>query len=784
MSSTVLPSPEGTAAIAASLARFGWRVFPVEIAELVTDDGQVKRTKTPKVPSFPTDATDDPGVIFEWWSKRPEMWIGIHVGGSGIVALDVDLEHACERTQGEIVSGRSSLKTAGLKPPKTVSYKTLGGGKHYLYQAPEGVQVTNAQDLLYDGTRLEGVDVRGGHGFLVYYGPKLDEAAPLAPAPDWVVVEKAYTASHDLRLDAWLDALVPGKPTLKAKKALERFSSKGMSHDDLLAATKAIAELGAAGRPGVRKIIDKARAIYSDGWAGYEAHFDAALLGSANFWGMPVDWLDETKGKAKTKTKGKKAKKAPKGGELVRVEASVDVLPAGIPEVEIRKRPRIHPDDFFDKTGILSAYLAEAVNLGDLAIGADKLVWRYVDGVWQSDDDEVMRRTVKALKNRYRREHTPLARDLIAADPKTPRLTNDPIGEYMNLTNGMYHWRSGQLLGHAPGFFSTVRLPFAFEPDADCPNFEAWLDEVASPEVQVTIWELIAYSMMSGNPFQKAAILVGPGGTGKGTLIRILERMAGSENLSALDPAQMAGTFESAQMLGKLLNVNGDLEGRFLPDSAAFKKVTGGDRIEAQNKNKPLFRYRPWCFPVFATNTIAKSGDVTSGYFRRWLVVPFTHTVDRGIPFDESAIHREAPGIFRKAMEHLPTIIDQNGFTPTPTLMQALKEFEDESDSIREWLGDDERIVSADPSDRDSKTNRAFLYGRYVDWAKDTGHGRPLSRTKLVKRLTDLGFETVMVNGHPHLRGVKLDVAPAPEAQGRPTPFGTARGFPADPLDP
>lgn len=755
MNEPVLP-PSNVLDIALSLGKIGWHVLPVTIERFTTPDGHEKRKKTPSVSSF-SEASTDPHAIREMWLRNPDAWPGVVCGPSNLIALDLDHHEAPE------FDGKANLKAHGLKPPKTLTYRTLGGGKHFIYQAPRGVELTIAQGLMHDGERMIGVDVRGGSGYFVYYGEELDKAdrKTLADAPEWTVLERKYAPRNNLDLSKWLDALAPGPMSPKVEALLARVSDKGMGHQALLDVTSKLAEYGSLGVAGVGEAVIEARKRYSKGWpADYARAFDGALLGSANHFGAPVDVLDvdlPEKGGKKGK-KGKKkdsSKKKPKGKRALVAER-----PDYLPNVVIREARPTRWDDFFDKSNLLAAVFATEVQRGDIARGPDGQAWTYADGVWSLDSEVFVRRAYELLGDRFRPLHASIAQAAILTNPRTAVLSNDPQMEYMNLRNGMYRWETGELLPHDPGYLSIVQLPVSLDLDAECPAFDAWLDEVVSPDVATVVWEVIAYTLMSGNPLQMATMLVGPGGTGKGTLGRVLKHLVGEANTAALSPGDMNEKFRLPDLLGKLLNIDMDLPTNYLPDSAMFKKVTGGDLITAERKNQDPFRFTPWAFPVYGANDIARSGDVTSGYFRRWLVLPFEHFVDRTKAFDEGALYAEADGIFRKAMRFLPGLMARRRFTETIATMNSKADFEKGSDMIRTWLSDDEHIVGTPDPASPGRTMRPHLYDRYKAWSLDTGHGKPVARDRFVTRLRDLGFEMPKVKGSFFVRGIVVDSSP------------------------
>ncbi|MBS1897167.1 MAG: bifunctional DNA primase/polymerase [Actinobacteria bacterium] len=270
-------SPPETLDIALSLARAGWPVFPVTIYQ----DEAGKRHKVPAVKWKEWATTDAKTIAKAWAGEHSGRWIGVYAGKAGIVVLDVD------------PGGDDSIRDAGHEIPKTFNYPThRAGGRHHVFAAPEGIELTIAKAI------LPGVDVRSGAGLMVYYGPELEEPPTLAPAPDWILVEKgeSRTAGGDdvadrapsADEDAFRRRLVEGKPDKAVRKAIKAVSSSGMGHDDMLEAVTEIVKLGVNGHPGVGDALDRARAVYADGWPDAGRAWDNAVAGSVRRLGLPL----------------------------------------------------------------------------------------------------------------------------------------------------------------------------------------------------------------------------------------------------------------------------------------------------------------------------------------------------------------------------------------------------------------------------------------------------------------------------------------------------------------
>ena len=126
-------------------AALGWEVFPL-----------AARSKVPKRGSRGLlDATSDAETVREWWSKDPNANIGLNVGRSGLVCVDVDPRHNGDATWSELVS------ELGEEVSRTVASATGGGGSHFLYRR-NGKPVRSV-----DGALGPGVDTKSEGGYIV-----------------------------------------------------------------------------------------------------------------------------------------------------------------------------------------------------------------------------------------------------------------------------------------------------------------------------------------------------------------------------------------------------------------------------------------------------------------------------------------------------------------------------------------------------------------------------------------------------------------------------------------
>lgn len=166
-------------------ARHGWHIFPLR-----------PWTKEPFAKLGVYQATTNLARISAWWRCWPQANIGLHCGGSGILALDADAYK-------DTYAGDSLLS---WENEETVTNLTGGGGTHLLFRMPDVARYGNAT-----GQLPAGVDVRGYGGYIVLppsihpngrryqweagYGPHEIDMKPL---PGWL---KALLGAAGTRRD-------------------------------------------------------------------------------------------------------------------------------------------------------------------------------------------------------------------------------------------------------------------------------------------------------------------------------------------------------------------------------------------------------------------------------------------------------------------------------------------------------------------------------------------------------------------------------------------------------
>jgi putative DNA primase/helicase len=274
----------------------------------------------------------------------------------------------------------------------------------------------------------------------------------------------------------------------------------------------------------------------------------------------------------------------------------------------------------------------------------------------------------------------------------SPYLWDIPTDGIINCLNGLLDWKGKKgLISHSSDFLSTIQIGVRYDPSKKCPTWERMLGQWISESSVVCIDELLAGIIDPHVAPIKTYIFPGPGANGKSTLLAILRKFAGEENISHLSIQMMIEQpFMLSQLVGKLANICGDLPNRTLLDTSIFKALTGGDMVMADIKFHDPMVFRNFSKQVMATNEMPSTKDVTQGLMRRLHPVPFPNTFKENSRVRDQIIADctspdELSGMLNRALAVLPKL-RRDGFTVTNEIKEYVENYEARCNPVVDWV--------------------------------------------------------------------------------------------------
>lgn len=204
--------------------------------------------------------------------------------------------------------------------------------------------------------------------------------------------------------------------------------------------------------------------------------------------------------------------------------------------------------------------------------------------------------------------------------------------------NGVFDLKNNKLIDYDDvDFIIFNKLKYNYNPNAKCPRFLSFLSDVLKDRKKdlKLMQEVIGNIFIGDYRFQKAVMLIGSGGNGKGTFLSVLQEIFKGV-ITNLDLGQITkkngDNFEIVNLFKSWVNISADIgKTDFLKDTSMFKRLTGQDYIEAQQKRKDTIKFRNRAKLFLACNEIPYTQDTSKGFFRRWIVFEFDKVFEETI---------------------------------------------------------------------------------------------------------------------------------------------------------
>ena len=198
--------------------------------------------------------------------------------------------------------------------------------------------------------------------------------------------------------------------------------------------------------------------------------------------------------------------------------------------------------------------------------------------------------------------------------------TWDTQRHLLPLSNGVLNLKTHTLQEYKPDDRFNWQLPYPYQPTAQCPLIDKTMTRMVGGDPALIrflyAWFLVV--LLGRNDVQAFLELVGDGGTGKSTFLRLLAFLVGDENVNSTDLHSLEGNqFETAALYGKRLTIITD-SARYRGEVPILKSITGGDPVRLERKHQQ--QRKPYVYGglvAIAANQPLESSDYSSGLKRR-----------------------------------------------------------------------------------------------------------------------------------------------------------------------
>lgn len=338
--------------------------------------------------------------------------------------------------------------------------------------------------------------------------------------------------------------------------------------------------------------------------------------------------------------------------------------------------------------------------------------------------------------------------------------TWDEEGKYdttlVPFDNGLYSIELDEMLPFTPYVFMRHRLATVYIPKLQShPVEKIYKKIIPNAKTLDFFFEMVGFMMYSPDLKPPSIFLTyGPGQTGKSALQETVTMAVGRSNVSTLDLTQISGTFTTAEMQDKLINVCGETGSGVSrdiskADGELLKRLTDGQTITVQRKNKDPYEMRNTAKLWFVSNTLPDFGDTSSGLLRRLYIIPCrVQQKWEDQIYDKLQEQDALIWLMNRAMKGYIDFLNRGGKFAVSDEMRREKRSYKAQDSIMDYF--EYKYSTSEPLIVRDKLEGEYLNGIYDEYRSFTsdGGGKAFSKRKFAEKVrNEYQIETVKTRG-------------------------------------
>ena len=309
----------------------------------------------------------------------------------------------------------------------------------------------------------------------------------------------------------------------------------------------------------------------------------------------------------------------------------------------------------------------------------------------------------------------------------------------MSFKNGTFNVNTQKFTrSHDRRDYLTHAFDFKFNEDAKCPTWESFLNETFDNDQELINLLKAAFKWSISPKDTTRAFLLelffdlyGRRGSGKGTLLEVLQAVAGGkEAVGSFKTSSLTNKNARFSLIGKKIALDPDASGH-ISEAGVFDSIVTNEPVEVEKKYVDIAfeRLGVVVWRAFNDNPTASGGGV-EGLGRRNVTFPFNKTASKPDPYLKTKLLAEVEGIFQWFWK-----MDDNQMMQTlknrgsiAAVREASIENQLENQPVLQFM-----FELAD-SDSTLKFWATELYVKFKTWCDETGKGQ-LSQTRFGKEL-------------------------------------------------
>jgi len=313
-----------------------------------------------------------------------------------------------------------------------------------------------------------------------------------------------------------------------------------------------------------------------------------------------------------------------------------------------------------------------------------------------------------------------------------------PINPFwVQFRNEIFDIKTLNIINPTPEYFVVNPIPYKLHKDKfmNTPTLDRIFEEWVGKNYVKTLYEILAYCLLPNYPINRLFCFVGSGMNGKSKFLELLTKFIGDDNCTSTELDTLLNSrFEVTRLHKKLVCQMGETNFNEITKTSILKKLTGGDMIGFEYKNKNPFHDRNYAKIIISTNNLPTTTDKTIGFYRRWMIIDFPNEFSEQKDILLDIPEEEYESLALKCCFILRDLLDIRKFHNEGSVQDRLEKYEAKADFLKTFI---EKFLEEDVN--------GFVFSnefnkRFNEWCNENRH-RIMSDTSIALSLKQKGFE-------------------------------------------
>lgn len=284
-------------------------------------------------------------------------------------------------------------------------------------------------------------------------------------------------------------------------------------------------------------------------------------------------------------------------------------------------------------------------------------------------------------------------------------------------------------------YFITNSIPWSLGSSTNTPTIDRIFREWVGEKYVITLKEILAYTTLNYIPIHRIFCFIGKGSNGKGTFLKLIEKLLGSNITSTTIDNLSNGRFETAKLFRKNVVFISEIDKGIFKKTSILKQLSGDDLMPMEIKNKNPFDSRNYAKPIIATNILPESLDKSDGFFRRWLIIDFPNQFNENKDILKEISDLEIENFCKNIPTLLKELIRRGKFSNEGDISDRRDKYEIHSNPIEKFI---KEYYKTSPNDFESFST---FFNNFRNYLIAEGF-RVQSNVEVSKSLNIRGFKT------------------------------------------